>query len=128
MCLPLVFRNRFAAVEITPPAYKSKAVTYVLTGGVIAAFLGPTSATYTIHIFKEDYAASFMAMFLIGVLNQIAVSLVNFPSTDELRTSFAVQVIETGHCYKALRINIFMSLKIYYLTFRLFPVQRNLDQ
>lgn len=46
----------------------------MLTGGVIAAFLGPTSATYTINIFKEKYVASFMAMALIGVLNQIAVS------------------------------------------------------
>lgn len=55
--------------------YKSKAVTYVLTGGVIAAFLGPTSATYTVNIFSEKYVASFMAMAIIGVLNQIAVSL-----------------------------------------------------
>ena len=46
----------------------------MLTGGVIAAFLGPTSATYTINIVKEKYVASFMAMALIGVLNQIAVS------------------------------------------------------
>jgi MFS family permease len=70
---------RFAAVDISPPEFKNKAVTYVLTGGVIAAFLGPTSATYTIHIFPEDYVASFMVMALMGVLNQIAVSLVNFP-------------------------------------------------
>ena len=81
---------RFAAVEISPVYFKSKAVTYVLTGGVIAAFLGPTSATYTVDILKEKYVASFMAMALIGVLNQIAVSLVNFPSTEELRTSLAL--------------------------------------
>lgn len=84
--------NRFAAVEISPPVFKSKAVTYVLTGGVIAAFLGPTSATYTVNIFEEDYVASFMAMALIGIVNQVAVSFVNFPSTEELRTSLAVAV------------------------------------
>lgn len=95
-------------------------MTYVLTGGVIAAFLGPTSATYTVNIFKEKYVASFIAMAVIGVLNQIAVrfqqaftwlhklemlkyllfshqvSLVTFPSTEELRTSLCATVSKRG--------------------------------
>jgi predicted MFS family arabinose efflux permease len=32
---------RFSAVEISPPKFKTSAVTYVLTGGILAAFLGP---------------------------------------------------------------------------------------
>ena len=38
---------RFSAVEISPADYKDKAVSFVLTGGVLAAFLGPISASYS---------------------------------------------------------------------------------
>jgi MFS family permease len=46
---------RFSAVEITPPELKSRAVTYVLSGGILAAFAGPTSATYSMNIFSQTY-------------------------------------------------------------------------
>lgn len=35
---------RFAAVEVTTPAFRSRAISYVLAGGVIAGMLGPTLA------------------------------------------------------------------------------------
>jgi MFS family permease len=70
---------RFAAVEISPEEFKGSAVTYVLTGGVLAAFLGPTSATYSVNILPRQYAAPFLAMGLVGILNLAAVSTVNFP-------------------------------------------------
>lgn len=70
---------RFAAVEVASDDHKSKAVTFVLTGGVLAAFLGPSSANYTKDFFSDEYAGSFLSMGLIGLLNWAVVSLVNFP-------------------------------------------------
>jgi MFS family permease len=76
--------RRFAAVDISPPEFKSKAVTYVLSGGVIAAFLGPTSANYSIHIVSSSkYCGSFLVMGGIGLLNWFTLSLVNFPSSSD---------------------------------------------
>lgn len=83
---------RFAAVEISPEEFKGSAVTYVLTGGVIAAFLGPTSATYSVDILPKKYGASFIAMGFIGILNQLAVSFVNFPPGVQGRGSEAIDL------------------------------------
>eukprot|EP01039_Chlorochromonas_danica_P002280 gene2280-2495_t len=70
---------RFSAVEITPPHLKSRAVTYVLSGGIIAAFLGPTSATYSVHIFDKDYMGSYAMVAVFAILNQFVLHFVNFP-------------------------------------------------
>lgn len=75
---------RFAAIDISPTEYKSKAVTYVLSGGIIAAFLGPTSANYSINLISSSkYCGSFVIMGCIGILNWITLSLVNFPSNED---------------------------------------------
>lgn len=75
---------RFAAVEISPPDFKSRAVTYVLSGGIIAAFLGPTSANYSVGlIHSSKYAGSFLIMGLIGIVNWLTLYSVNFPKKDE---------------------------------------------
>ena len=69
---------RFSAVEIAPAHFKSQAITYVLSGGIIAAFLGPTTANYSITLIGHDYFGSFLFMGVIGILNQFAVMQVNF--------------------------------------------------
>lgn len=73
---------RFAAVEVASEDHKSKAVTYVLTGGVLAAFLGPSSANFTKDFAGQEYFGSFLSMGLIGFLNWAVVALVNFPPHD----------------------------------------------
>ncbi len=70
---------RFSAVEVTPKELKSRAVTYVLSGGIIAAFLGPTSANYTIDIIGEQYMGSYFMIAAFALLNQLVISMVNFP-------------------------------------------------
>lgn len=70
---------RFSATELTPDKLKARAVTYVLTGGVLAAFLGPVTASASRNLFEEDYMGSFFAISLIGVANTFVVLAVNFP-------------------------------------------------
>jgi MFS family permease len=78
---------RFCAVEITPPELKSRAVTYVLSGGIIAAFLGPTSANYSIHIFNKDYIGSYLLIAVFAGLNLLVLLLVDFPpAPNEVKT------------------------------------------
>ena len=70
---------RFSAIEISPSQFKNQAVTYVLSGGILAAFLGPVSADNTDTLVPPDYTGSFIAMAIIGALNIGMLSLINFP-------------------------------------------------
>ena len=72
---------RFAAMEVCAPDKKPKAVTLVLTGGVIAAFVGPEVGLRTAMILGKDdeYLASFIAVGVIGVVNSFLCSLPRYP-------------------------------------------------
>ena len=70
---------RFCAVEISPVRLQPRAVTYVLSGGILAAFLGPISASRTQEFIGESYVGSFLTMALLGIINEFVVMLVNFP-------------------------------------------------
>jgi MFS family permease len=79
---------RFYVVEVTPEDLKSRAVTYVLTGGIIAAFLGPYVATHSVKLFPIDYLGSYMMIGLFAMLNQSVVSCTSFhPSTTTSSSS-----------------------------------------
>lgn len=69
---------RFSAIEVSPEEFKSEAVTLVLSGGILAAFAGPTAANFTKNMFGADYLGSFFVMGILGLTNFVVVSLVNF--------------------------------------------------
>lgn len=73
---------RFAAVEVSPPEYKIRAVTYTMTSGIFAAIMGPICATYPSNMFPTLYLRSFGTMALIDISNYLALSLVIFPAKD----------------------------------------------
>jgi MFS family permease len=62
---------RFAAAEIVDPAHKARAISWVLMGGLVAAFIGPNVASLTRNIipdalFSVSYAV--IALFCAGVV------------------------------------------------------------
>ncbi|MCR9255054.1 MAG: MFS transporter [Alphaproteobacteria bacterium] len=60
---------RFAATDIAPTAYKPKAVSYVLGGGVLAAFLGPLLATETKDLLAPiEFAGCYLAIALLWTI------------------------------------------------------------
>jgi MFS family permease len=56
---------RFAAAETAPEEYRSRAISYVLAGGLIAAFAGPNLAKWSRQLLPEEFAGSFAI--LIGI-------------------------------------------------------------
>jgi MFS family permease len=56
---------RFTAAEVAPEDYRSRAISYVLAGGVIAAFAGPNLANWSRHLLPEEFAGSYAS--LIGL-------------------------------------------------------------
>lgn len=62
---------RFAAAEIVDESYKSRAISWVLLGGLVAAFIGPNIASLTREmipdaVFSASYGA--VALFCAGVV------------------------------------------------------------
>ena len=77
---------RFAAAELVDPAYKSRAISWVLAGGLAAAFIGPNVASWTREmipgaIFSASYAM--VAMFCAGVVVIQIFIRVPKPSSEE---------------------------------------------
>ena len=66
---------RFTAADSVPIAYKSKAVSYTMLGGVIAAIAGPTLARYSREwIDNAEFAGSYMAVIGVYVTSFIVLS------------------------------------------------------
>jgi len=66
---------RFAAAEVAADDFRSRAISYVLAGGVIAAFVGPNLANWSRHLLQENFAGSYAS--LIG-LYLVAFGLASF--------------------------------------------------
>jgi MFS family permease len=56
---------RFTAAEVVPDDYRSRAISYVLAGGLIAAFAGPNLANWSRHSLSPEFAGSYAS--LIGL-------------------------------------------------------------
>ncbi len=71
---------RFAAVETTEEAYHSRAISWVLAGGVAAALLGPELAKISVDWFAEAlYAGTYLAFMGLNVANMIVLLGLRMP-------------------------------------------------
>ena len=71
---------RFAAAELANAAFKEKAVTLVLAGGLIGAVLGPNLALWTKSMFVTPFAGAYLALVFVALLSMVVVSLIGFPA------------------------------------------------
>jgi len=71
---------RFAAADAAPEEYRSRAISYVLAGGLIAAFAGPNLATWSRQMLPEEFAGSYAILTGIYLL---AFSIAFFLSMPE---------------------------------------------
>lgn len=79
---------RFAAADAVPAAFRSRAISLVMAGGVLAAILGPQLANWSRHLFSAaSYAGGYLT---IAVLCALALALIQLadlprPSMEERR-------------------------------------------
>ena len=59
---------RFAAVELAPPTFRAKSISYVTAGGVIAGIIGPTLARWTPDLWQPLFQASFIAAVIVHMI------------------------------------------------------------
>ncbi len=70
---------RFVATEVVPPENSNTAISYVLSGGVLAAFIGPNLANYSKDLLDIAYQGSFVAVLVLYSLNLFNIWLMDLP-------------------------------------------------
>ena len=70
---------RFAAAELANSAFREKAVSLVLAGGLIGAVLGPNLALWTRSMFATPFAGAYMALALVAIVSIAVLSFIEFP-------------------------------------------------
>ncbi|MBL8344277.1 MAG: MFS transporter [Rubrivivax sp.] len=72
-------RYRFAGPELVAPAHKEKAISLVLAGGILGAFIGPNLASATRDWFAVPFAGAYVALIGVALLSLLALSFIQFP-------------------------------------------------
>lgn len=71
---------RFAAADASSGPFKGRAVSYVLTGGVVAAVCGPEVAKFTRDLFSDLlYVGSYLTLSVLAAVAMLTLSFINIP-------------------------------------------------
>ncbi|WP_418314886.1 MFS transporter [Piscinibacter sakaiensis] len=70
---------RFAAAELTPPESRDKAISLVLAGGLIGAFVGPLIATHTRELTVVPFIGAYLALAVVAVVAMLLMAGIRFP-------------------------------------------------
>lgn len=75
---------RFAAVDGANEAWKAKAISYVMAGGVLAAIVGPELAKLTKDLFAPViFAGSFASLTVVAILALVLLQFLDIPMPSE---------------------------------------------
>lgn len=78
---------RFTAADSVTVEFKAKAISYVMAGGVIAAFVGPNLANWTRNMLPEaPFAGSYLSIVVVYLLSLLVLSGLKLPhvAADEV--------------------------------------------
>ncbi|MBX9818223.1 MAG: MFS transporter [Burkholderiaceae bacterium] len=71
---------RFAAAELAQPAFREKAVSLVLAGGLIGAVAGPNLAARTRTLLDVPFAGAYVVLAGVALLAMVLMAFVQFPA------------------------------------------------
>ncbi len=88
---------RFAAADAASEAFRSRAISFVMAGGVLAALLGPVLATWSKDLFKTAlFAGSLASIVGLQLLTLVVLQFVDIPQlspTERKETGRVLSVI-----------------------------------
>ena len=74
---------RFAAADVASVAYRSRAISWVLSGGIVAAFAGPNLAGFTRHLVGDTaFVGGYVTVIVLGCVSFLVILLVRVPKVD----------------------------------------------
>lgn len=75
---------RFAASEVADNAFRPKAISFVLTGGIVAAVLGPALAKWGDHFPGPAYFGAFVLLTGMAILGYGVLMLLKMPASESV--------------------------------------------
>ena len=78
---------RFAAAELSTLAWREKAVSMVMAGGLIGAVLGPNLAAQTRTLTAVPFVGAYLALAGVAVLSMGVLSFITFPPMPDKKTA-----------------------------------------
>ena len=78
---------RFAAAELAAPAFREKAISLVMAGGLIGAVAGPNLASATRGLTATPFAGAYLALAAVALLAMVLLSFIEFASTPVKSTA-----------------------------------------
>jgi MFS family permease len=70
---------RFAAVELVQPAFKERAISWVLAGGIIGGVVGPNLASWSRDALAQPFAGAYLALMGVAGLSLVLMCFIPFP-------------------------------------------------
>lgn len=73
---------RFAAADAATPAFKAKAISLVVAGGLVGGIVGPSLAKWTRHLAATEFLASYASLLVFCVLTGLLLSQLRIPDAE----------------------------------------------
>jgi len=73
---------RFAAAELAQPAWREKAVSIVMAGGLIGAVIGPNLAAQTRTLVSVPFMGAYLTLAVVALVAMAVLSQIDFPPTS----------------------------------------------
>jgi len=70
---------RFAATELVAPAFKERAISWVLAGGIMGAVTGPNLAKASKDLLSQPFAGAYLVLIAVALLSLLTLSFIRFP-------------------------------------------------
>lgn len=80
---------RFAAADVASPAFKSRAISWVIAGGVVAAIAGPNLARFTRDLSVTPFLASYLALAALSVVATLVIAVLQLPKQSAANPQLA---------------------------------------
>ncbi len=74
---------RFAAAEVAPPDFKSRAISLTLAGGIVGGFVGPWLGRQTLDLSATRFLASYASLVGLAMLAMLIAASLRFPKPSD---------------------------------------------
>ncbi|WP_158963959.1 MFS transporter [Chachezhania sediminis] len=72
---------RFAATDTAPPAFRPRAISYVMAGGLLSAAIGPNLATMTMGATVIPFLGTYLAVIVVNLIGATVFLFLDIPRT-----------------------------------------------
>jgi MFS family permease len=70
---------RFAAADVASDAFRSRAISWVVAGGIVAAIAGPAIVRFTGDLATPPFLATYLSLIALGILALFCISKLSLP-------------------------------------------------